>query len=652
MSQNHVMHYASNDQLFGLGLNKIETMTIPAFEEITINDAIEFYQLYQYFDEQTRLKQWTDEQYNEYAKKSQQLMGLTHRYFSILNDINIVKVYETVEIIYCSAFWELFEKDKLFQRIEGNVFNELIHSKHVPIYEIFEKEKVVKKYGEVLKRYIMETEWCVDILIHYYEQDYTSAKKLYLPDELTAHEVIPLLDRYIDREKVSTNILAAIFYMSPTKLFPVTDSLRLKAKRRYAMEMEKMSESRISFESNIRISISKDQYEEKSYDENGQNCHYSYSHNWLIETLDYPSILNNFIYIFDFADDQMRASHVCVSSSAGTLEKAFRSNSSRIFPDYYFFNHINGIAMLQMEMYYQFLKENGVRLEDVLKWFYTEYLQKEFGCAEMRVSLPSEFSTIQEKCENICSAMEMVIKQFSYYATTKSIDFELLSISSGSPKFDQIPSMLHHKYIYGGLSNGLYRKIDYLLFSDQCMLRYVERIAKDHDIYQSFFELLGKEKIYKSDFHKMDYQDLNLLRGLDLIRILEDDSICLGDHMKLLVLFDLHQHDVICRLHYPDECQPLFDEWIEKNILVEESKLLTKSESDYFSFLLNHEKFSNGYDIRNKYAHGAGQIITDENEHKMNYNILLRLMVILAIKINDEFCLFSRHTNEITDSEE
>ena len=133
---------------------------------------------------------------------------------------------------------------------------------------------------------------------------------MYLPDELTAHEVISLLDRYIDREKVSTNILAAIFYMSPTKLFPVTDSLRLKAKRRYAMEMEKMSESRISFESNIRISISKDQYEEKSYDENGQNCHYSYSHNWLIETLDYPSILNNFIYIFDFADYQMRASHL------------------------------------------------------------------------------------------------------------------------------------------------------------------------------------------------------------------------------------------------------------------------------------------------------------------------------------------------------
>ena len=43
--------------------------------------------------------------------------------------------------------------------------------------------------------------------------------------------------------------------------------------------------------------------------------------------------------------------------------------------------------------------------------------------------------------------------------------------------------------------------------------------------------------------------------------------------------------------------------------------------------------------MRNKYAHGKGQILDDVEEHQYNYNVMLRLTVILAIKINDEFCL-------------
>ena len=55
-------------------------------------------------------------------------------------------------------------------------------------------------------------------------------------------------------------------------------------------------------------------------------------------------------------------------------------------------------------------------------------------------------------------------------------------------------------------------------------------------------------------------------------------------------------------------------------------------------------EFVNGLEIRNKYIHGIQQVNMNEDEHKQNYYILLRLFVLLAIKINDEFCL--RDSNE------
>lgn len=49
-----VKYYPPTDLFFGHNLSKIEAMEVPAFEEIDINDAIEFYQIKRYFDAETR----------------------------------------------------------------------------------------------------------------------------------------------------------------------------------------------------------------------------------------------------------------------------------------------------------------------------------------------------------------------------------------------------------------------------------------------------------------------------------------------------------------------------------------------------------------------------------------------------------------------
>ena len=65
--------------------------------------------------------------------------------------------------------------------------------------------------------------------------------------------------------------------------------------------------------------------------------------------------------------------------------------------------------------------------------------------------------------------------------------------------------------------------------------------------------------------------------------------------------------------------------------------MLTKPEYQYFDYLLNNSEFSNGKAIRNRYIHDS--ITTDEKKMNEDYHTLLKVMIMIIIKINDDCCL-------------
>ncbi len=52
---------------------------------------------------------------------------------------------------------------------------------------------------------------------------------------------------------------------------------------------------------------------------------------------------------------------------------------------------------------------------------------------------------------------------------------------------------------------------------------------------------------------------------------------------------------------------------------------------------MNKSTYSNGLDLRNKYAHSTYP--EDEKVQAMDYMILLKIMILVVTKINEEFCL-------------
>lgn len=636
--KNRVKFYSHIDMCYGLHLNKIETIEIPNINNVNINDAIEFFEIKRYFDDGARSKLWDDEQLNEYNEKSKKLDSLCKRFFNQISNDNITELYGNIEIGYHSEFWILFDICKLYNKISEDVFASLIEHERVSPHDLFKHKSIVKKYGNILREYILHNDFCVPVLLHVYEQDYTGKEKLILPEELTGQDICDYLELYVDSEHPNTNYLSDIEDMRCTKEFPITDEIRLKAKRRYDVEAEKMLKTGAHIEYGYQLAFDPHQNDVVSINNSDKEFGISYSTKWLEDTLDYPSILNNFIYVFEFVDSsQMRSLHVSKKSQTGVFEDIFLSKSSRFYHCNHHFQTMQAIAMMQMTAYYDFLYKNNIRLEDVLHWFFTEYLQTEFSCPEIRVSFPSKGTSFSEKCSTIITAFETVIKQYVLYLRNGCIDFDLVAMSTTPILFKDIGSLIENKYVYG--SGTDYDNLTHMLFSNQNLLSHLNRIYEEGRHYNCFYDLLSKETIFLSDYREEEGSSFEYLASFDIISISEDGRIQPNNKVKIAILRDLYQNDVISKQHYSSELQKDIDELIEKGVLIEKSTLFSRPEVDYLNYMLNRSEFVNGLEIRNKYIHGIQQVNMNKDEHKQNYYILLRMFVLLAIKINDEFCI-------------
>ena len=88
---------------------------------------------------------------------------------------------------------------------------------------------------------------------------------------------------------------------------------------------------------------------------------------------------------------------------------------------------------------------------------------------------------------------------------------------------------------------------------------------------------------------------------------------------------------------YYGKYKTVLTEMKDSNDIRTESTLFSVPETNYLNYMLNRSEYSNGKDLRNKYIHSTYPM--EEDVQMQDYMDLLKIMIIIIGKINEEFLL-------------
>ena len=631
--ENRVKYYSKSDLSTGWNLKKIEEIIEnydETKEEYDINGIIEFYNITKFLDNKLYLKNWDEGYINNLKKINIKLKANIGRYFNNIRNKNLYEIFNLVETRYKEDFFEIFEKYKLYSRISQRTFNQLISNIHI-LELVLRNKKITDSYTDIIIKKFLKYNDSALILMNKYVLERTNENELYIPQKLTIEDREKIFIKYIKSKEANLNYLRVILNIeSNPKFLIISDKTKLLAKKRIDRDTKKFFEKNtsigistlVSFKENLEYSVNESV---KGLD---INCEYDLK--WIKENKDYPTLLNNFIYLFEFVDIQSRISLVNKESENSFFDRlTLRGKKEYKYNETFQIKSM--LSSLQMIAYYQQLDRLGIKLEKIIKWFFETYLKNEFKIKNYKINIPTEESTYLEKCRNILIEMDYILKEYKLLVEEGKINHELLEISSTHMFFQDIPSIVNKKYVYA--SSEEYSLISFYFFSNQCMLSYIERIGEKYD---NFYSLVINEKVKLEEYPEYEQKDLENLIEKGYIMIDEDGYIKIKNMIVVNIFSQLYYNEVISYWKYPKKIRKIIEELCKKGILKFQNKLLSNSESDY----LNKASFVNGYDLRNKYIHGCqpnGK--NSEATHQNNYYLFLKLLILLIIKINDDLSI-------------
>jgi hypothetical protein len=297
-------------------------------------------------------------------------------------------------------------------------------------------------------------------------------------------------------------------------------------------------------------------------------------------------------------------------------------------------------SLLRTRLYQHYLETKGIDLEDVIAWFFNEYLVEEFGSPHFLFTPSTRGTSYLEKVRHLFVEMESVVNQFRLFVENGELDSDLLAITSHPVLYKQVPSLLDGKYVYPTDRDEI-AGILYVLFSDQSTLNYINEDLKGVDV----ADLLVDNEVTYDDFHVFQKQTVDHLIELG---ILEDigPRVSIANPQQFFVLKSLFTTEAVSYFHLSEAGRAEVDVMAARGWVSRRSSLLTEAEGKYFNFLLNKVDFSNGPELRNKYLHGSQVNADGEDAHFQAYITALKLTMALIIKMNDDFCLSVREWPE------
>lgn len=333
---NRVKFYGKADMANGYMLEKalpiLQQLKLSK-EYVNINDVIELYNVYKFINAQIFRKDFNSEEKALFNEENSKIINqIIGRFFSKVDNGTIANYFGKIEREYIEDVLELFDKYKVHKRISWDSFKHFIDSNHIPLFYIVECEKIVNTFDNDIKELILKDNQSIDLLITKYLKK-SPARQVFLPKSLSIEDKEQIVKNYIASAMVHPGTLELIINLPVNSDFKISDDTRLAAKNRYDQEMDNLfvKSENSGFQTTIEAEINNKQKEPVIIDYKENRFYISVSSKWIRDNLDYPTLLNNFIHIYNFVDKENRIEFISKPNQISALERVFMEFKKSVY---------------------------------------------------------------------------------------------------------------------------------------------------------------------------------------------------------------------------------------------------------------------------------------------------------------------------------
>lgn len=311
-------YFSDDDRSIGRALGRAEKV-LAEYESgaqcSDINRALELYNIQKLFQIRAKLPDWSEEYFRQLTQKATGHTSTIGAFWKTVEDKNFIETYKNTEKLYRDNFWEEFERHKTYRRVSKETFRFFLKTQKPLITYILRQKEVVREYGQELAEHMLDDPQSAELLLDYYLG--LDKAPCFLPNELSAEQKVQILEKYISSDDCNMNYLQSLLNgrITNNKEFPVTPRLKQRAQKRLDAFWKNHFETHQGVETSVGVEFTPDcPVEAGCLSRKGTDLCAQYNTSWFLENLDYPTLLNNFIYLFGYVDFQFRSEFPAIPS--------------------------------------------------------------------------------------------------------------------------------------------------------------------------------------------------------------------------------------------------------------------------------------------------------------------------------------------------
>ena len=532
--------------------------------------------------------------------------------------------YDSIDVFYKDVFWELVLDLEKINKDDVSQFESYIKKYNIQTINLKNITKLIDLFPQVIKENFLSLSRNIEFFLNNQSGKFIDSNNgLYIKLGITNEEINNLAREYCQTDSINPNYLQSIVEYKKLSKYEFDDEIKLLAKRKSDKFWEKHFETNEGFQYSISVGI-----ESLDSDKLYEPIKNGILLNKIIldEHLDFPTLLNNYIYLLGFFNHETGLPWLVANEETFSFTRYFSHKSNAHYDSY--FPQLKLCHNLLFRAYFDYLKQNEIDVEEIIEWYFNIYLETELDIKGFHFHASNKESSYYERGKSIICEMDSILDQYELFVRNGEINQDLLEIKSKSSSYASLKSFNEKKFLK--LSNNPDNSALFsALFSDQSTLSLISS-KKEH---KTFFKHI-KEGVKITDFDDYQVRQINILIEKNFLK-LSNDIIKFSNFQEINILNKLWKSGTYC-LYYKDRLiLDIAEDLCKKGYCEYSDNLFSEYESNYLSYILDDKKYGNGLKIRNKFSHGKF-VYKKEEEHLQNYLELLQIVIFYVMRINDE----------------